>query len=321
MAVYNAAEYLDAAVGNILEQSFTDYELLIIDDGSTDHSREIATMLAEKDNRIRCIFKDRNDGLAAVRNISLREARGEYLLMVDADDLMERNTIEMAVQKAESICADVVLWDYNTFYDRNPLPASRLSDWTHTDTTDRKSLLKLPAFMPIRLIRSDYARQRNLRFPQGLTKQDIPVHWSMMTDPGCKIALIPEKLFHYRQHKGATSARKGRSVFSLAKVMDIVGEQLKADGRYEEYRDCYLAKRLTLLHGMYDFIMPQYKDEALQMIKDRMDDDALKFIKRNKSALSLRTRWFYGMLRGKPLAAVQYKSLMLGRSIYRRYAR
>lgn len=321
MAVYNAAEYMESAIRNILAQTFTDYELLLIDDGSTDRSREIAEAMAAADSRIRCIFKECNEGLAVVRNMSISEAKGEYLIMVDADDLMETDTIAKAVETADKTQADVVMWDYDVFFDKDPLPVSGPSCLSLIDTGDRKSLIYLPAFMPIRLIRTEYARERNLVFPEGLTKQDIPVHWSIMTDSRSRITLIPERLFHYRQHKNATSARKGKSLFSLAKVMDIAGDQLKADGIYQEYKECYLSKRLTLLHGMYDFIMPEYKDEALRMTRERLDDEARDFIRRNKRMLSSRTRWFYGMLQGNWIDIVRYKCLMMVRSIYRKYAR
>lgn len=321
MAVYNAEKYLSSAVRNILTQTYSDYELLLIDDGSSDSSRRIAERLAGEDSRIRLIFKEKNDGLAVVRNISIQEAKGEYLLMVDADDLMDDDTLEKGVLLADSTNADVILWDYDIFYNNESLPEPAESHLNQIDVSNRESLLNLPAFMPVRLIRLDYARNRNLSFPQGLTKQDIPVHWRMMTDENCKIALLSEKLFHYRQHTAATSARKGRSLFSLAKVMDIVGHQLKDDNIYDKYRNLYLTKRLSLLHGMYDFIQPEYKDEALQMIKDRLDSDAIAFFKSHGNLLSRRTRLFYRKLEGDLFATLAYSSIILARKIYRKYAK
>lgn len=318
MAVYNADEFLEQAVNNILAQTFRDYELLLIDDGSTDQSKSICVRLAASDSRIRCIFKDRNDGLAVVRNMSIDEAVGKYLMMVDADDVMDPRTIELAVTEAEKSCADVVIWDYDTFSGPKPNHSDKDSRLTGIDTSDRHNLLRLPAFMPVRLMRTEYIKSRGLKFPKGLTKQDIPIHWATMTDADCRIAIIPQKLFHYRQQPNATSCRKGRSLFSLAQVMDIVRAQLKTDNLYEEYRTDYMRNRLSLLHGMHDFIKPELKNEALQMIRERLDDDAVAFLKEHPDLLSRRVRLFYKMIQGNISAMIQYKSLLTLRTIYRK---
>lgn len=318
MAVYNAAEYLEEAVNCILAQTLGDFELLLIDDGSTDISKDICLRLASSDNRIHCIFKMTNDGLSVVRNISVDEASGRYILMVDADDLMDERTLEKAVAMAEDASADVVIWDYDTFSGDAPQLKQETSTFSNIIPDNRTDLLTLPAFMPIKLIRTDYIRKRALKFPKGLTKQDIPIHWAVMTDPKCNISLLPERLFHYRQQPNATSCRKGRSLFSLAKVMDIVEKQLRESGLYETYKSIFWKKRLELLHGMYDFINPELKDEAMQMIRDRIDGEGASFLRDSSSLLTLRVRIFYKMIFGSTFAKIRYNLFLGARAIYRK---
>lgn len=318
MAVYNAERYMQQAIENVLSQTYSNFELLLIDDGSTDRSREIASNYEESDSRIRCIFKPINEGLSSVRNLSIAEAKGKYLIMVDADDLMEPNTLELAVREAENSNADVVIWDYDSFCGDLPTHRDGKSRLKGIDINKRKTLLTLPAFMPVRLIRTEYARKARLEFPLGLTKQDIPVHWKMVTDENVRIAFIPQKLFHYRQHAATTSNRKGKSLFSLAKVMDIVGENLREDGLYDIYRKEYLRSRLTLLHGMYDFIKPELKKEAMTMIRERFDDDAEDFFNEDANCLSNRSRLFYKMLQGSIYARIRYDLFLGIRAIYRK---
>lgn len=317
MAVYNADRYLKPAIENILSQTYCKYELLIIDDGSTDNSINIIKGFADKDKRIRYILKSQNEGLSSVRNLSIKEARGKYLMMIDADDLFEPDAIAKAMNTALCNKADVVIWDYDTFCSGELPPAKVPSALNEIEASDRHALLYLPAFMPIRLIRTEYARSRKLEFPNGLTKQDIPVHWNIVTDSEAVIALLPERLFHYRQHPQATSSRKGKSLFSLAYVMDIVVQDLKKKNLYNEFKNDYYKKQLTLLHGMYDFISPENKDEAMKMINDRLNDDAQKYLSERIGDLPSRSQLFYRAINGSILAKISYQLFLSIRNIKR----
>ena len=86
--VYNTGPYLRPAVESILAQTFTDFELLLVDDGSHDGSAAVCDALAQEDARIR-VFHQPNGGPAHARNTGLDNARGDYIGMVDSDDLIE----------------------------------------------------------------------------------------------------------------------------------------------------------------------------------------------------------------------------------------
>ena len=90
--VYNAEKYLQRCVDSILKQSFTDFELLLIDDGSHDRSGELCDEYAKKDNRVR-VFHKENGGVSSARNVGLDNASGEYISFVDADDYLETNAM------------------------------------------------------------------------------------------------------------------------------------------------------------------------------------------------------------------------------------
>lgn len=92
--IYNAAQYLHRCIDSILSQSFTDYELLLIDDGSADESSAICDEYAVKDARIR-VFHKENGGVSSARNLGLDNAQGEWIYFVDADDEVLENTFEV----------------------------------------------------------------------------------------------------------------------------------------------------------------------------------------------------------------------------------
>lgn len=94
VAVYNAAPYLRACLDSILHQSVDDLQILCVDDASTDDSLSILSEYAARDERVEVIRLDQNQGQAAARNVALTRAKGEWILMVDADDLLGENALE-----------------------------------------------------------------------------------------------------------------------------------------------------------------------------------------------------------------------------------
>ena len=98
--VYNAEKYIKRCLDSILAQSYRYFEVLLIDDGSTDNSGKICDEYALNDNRIRVIHKE-NSGVSATRNIGITEAKGDYIAFVDSDDYIRSDMFEKMVKNAE----------------------------------------------------------------------------------------------------------------------------------------------------------------------------------------------------------------------------
>ena len=90
--VYNVEPYLRLCVNSILNQTFTDFELLLIDDGSTDYSGEICDEYASMDSRVK-VFHTTNRGVSAARNLGINKASAEWITFVDSDDWMEKGCL------------------------------------------------------------------------------------------------------------------------------------------------------------------------------------------------------------------------------------
>ena len=110
---YNAEKTVETAVKSLLAQTFTDFEAIIIEDGSTDHTREILKKLEASDSRIRVIYKDKNEGLSAGRNSGIRAAVGTYLGFLDADDWIEPTLLETVYSKGIRQNSDLILFGYS----------------------------------------------------------------------------------------------------------------------------------------------------------------------------------------------------------------
>ena len=104
--VYNTADYLDNCIKSIQAQTYTNFELLLIDDGSTDGSSELCDKYAKQNNRIR-VFHKENGGQGSARNLGLDEATGEYIAFVDSDDYVEAEMLEKLMENLLHAGADI----------------------------------------------------------------------------------------------------------------------------------------------------------------------------------------------------------------------
>ncbi len=110
--VYNVEKYLSDCINSIINQTYKNIEIILIDDGSNDTSPNICDQYEKKDNRIRVIHKQ-NEGVSIARNVGLKNAIGDWIAFVDSDDWLELNYLEELVAVAKKNNADVVLCGYN----------------------------------------------------------------------------------------------------------------------------------------------------------------------------------------------------------------
>ena len=108
--VYKTEQYLTRCVESILGQTFSDIELILIDDGSPDRCGEICDTFAKKDSRVKVIHKN-NAGVAAARNDGLRIANGKYVTVVDSDDYLDQNMYQNILEIVQKYDSDVVMCD------------------------------------------------------------------------------------------------------------------------------------------------------------------------------------------------------------------
>ncbi|MCH4551241.1 glycosyltransferase family 2 protein [Aestuariibaculum lutulentum] len=124
---YNHAQFLDEALQSVLEQNYTHWECIIVNDGSLDHTEQVANVWLEKDTRFKYVHQD-NKGLANARNVGISRAQGEFILPLDADDKISKDYVALALEafrkndslkvvycKAEKFGAETGLWELKPF--------------------------------------------------------------------------------------------------------------------------------------------------------------------------------------------------------------
>ena len=110
--VYNVEDYLEKCLTSIVEQNFQDYEIIIVNDGTTDNSEKIIENFIEKYSEKIIYIKQENKGLGGARNTGICHAKGEYLMFVDSDDYIAPNMLQVAYDKILSERADLLIFDF-----------------------------------------------------------------------------------------------------------------------------------------------------------------------------------------------------------------
>ena len=124
--VYNVVEWLDQCMDSVINQTFTDFEVLLIDDGSTDGSDLKCDDWFQKDKRIR-VFHKKHEGVWISRNFGIQKAEGKYLAFVDSDDWIDKQYIEKLYDRARKTDADIVGCDFWRFNNQTKEKSYRAS--------------------------------------------------------------------------------------------------------------------------------------------------------------------------------------------------
>lgn len=317
MAAFNVEAYLEECLDSILGQSFRCFEFIIVDDASTDRTRQILEEYAVRDSRIRLLLKDRNEGLAVARNDAITVSQGKYIAFLDADDLFHPDMLKLAFEAAEEAGAEMVLWDYVVFWDKSEIASrqSQASELARISASDKFSLLDRPAFAWTRLVLLDVIKRSGISFPEGLTYQDVPVHWRLVTQLD-RIILLPQRLAYYRQRPGATTAGKGIKRADYFTVLDQVEAGLREAGLFDVYADVFTARQLSVFHGIQDIVSAEHRATVMRMIEDRLSERHCTYLDSGKP-LRWTTRAFFRALRGSQLAKLSLAARSGARRLYR----
>ena len=110
--VYNIENYIEECICSILEQSYNDLELILVDDGATDSSGDICDKFSQKDNRVKVIHRE-NGGLACAVNTGLKHVTGEWIVFVDGDDCISESAIQHVMELQQKYDSDLVIYDFS----------------------------------------------------------------------------------------------------------------------------------------------------------------------------------------------------------------
>lgn len=219
--VYNAEKYLRQCLDSILNQSFKDFELLLIDDGSKDRSGKICDEYAVNDKRIR-VFHQENRGSSLARKVGIDIAQGEYIVAIDADDWVDTTHLEILIQAVQSTHADIIMtayWKHNT--DGQVIQMSNTPTGSDALTWQKDHLqLRCHSGLWNKMFRTELLRSPATLIPRYSYYEDMAITVSYLEQ--CeKVHYSPIATYHYQITDGSITFHKDVDV-RMMRLNDVV---------------------------------------------------------------------------------------------------
>lgn len=202
--VYNAEQYINRCIDSILNQTFQNFEVLLINDGSTDGSDRICKKLSEKDKRIK-YFEKKNQGVSQTRQFGIEKAKGKYSIHIDPDDWIELNALELLYKNAIYNNSDIVICDFyiNTKNTQKILKQCP-SSLNHANVL-KDLFWGLRGSCCNKLIRHSCYKRYNISFPPNINYcEDFIVCTKLLLNT-ISISYEANALYHYDQNSNANS--------------------------------------------------------------------------------------------------------------------
>ena len=239
--VYKAEKYLRKCVDSILAQTFRDFEVLLVDDGSPDRSGAICDEYARKDPRVRVIHKE-NGGVSSARQRGLDDARGEYTIHADPDDWVEPNMLEELYAKAKAEDADMVICDYYLNSSRGQRYVKQQPSSLDHETVLRDLFQRLTGSLCNKLIKRACYKGNEIKFPKTDLGEDLYVISAILLKEKVSVCYIPLAYYHYEQelNENTISRKKGRE---LVRLLDEMHQDLDALLLQSKVRCEYLQRK------------------------------------------------------------------------------
>ena len=232
--VYNTAPYLRRCLDSVLAQTQKDFEILAVDDGSTDESPTILKEYQEKFPEWIQVLRKENGGLSDARNFGLRRATGDYIAFLDSDDFLAPDFIQSILALLEREKADLVLFDcYYEFDSGKRIPFSVLKPYSGE--------LKKDALLAAPMAWSRVFHRRLLGedpFLRGIYYEDLEMTPKTVLKAE-RIAYLPRPLYHYYQRSGSImrQAEFSPKLLDIFTVTESVYRAFSEAGRLEEFRE------------------------------------------------------------------------------------
>ena len=279
--VYKVEAYLDRCVESVLAQTYKDFELILVDDGSPDRCGEMCDGWAKRDARIRVIHQA-NAGLGAARNAGAAVATGKYIAFVDSDDVVDPEIWSKSIAYAERLNLQMVLFEEVQFEDATG--AENFDNWTrcrlpaqcHGRAFTRKDIKRSPfhtcCYAHNRIVLREFYGQR--KFPEGVLYEDAPMHYELLFDAK-RIGAIEEPLYRYRLRGDSLMKRADARVLDHIKVLRMVEKTVYSRGLgrklFVEFADYQsgMASRCGQLNPEFEFISEAFRDIVRGKIRPR----------------------------------------------------
>lgn len=289
--VYNVEQYLEQCIESISSQTFTDYELILVDDCSTDGSGE----MCDRYPGAAVIHKRENEGLAEARNSGLEICKGEYVIFIDSDDfLIDNLAFEKIHRRIRDTGCDVLMFGYKKYYEQKKLYRSTIVG-NMRDDAELEELIRSNAYKALswnKVTRNALLHANHMRFPKGIIGEDLIWCYELLLN-AVHIAVLKDEIYAYRQRDGSIRYekedwKKKRNIESVLYSIKycLYNIQVPEDSRYLLYS--YLAYEFSWFLGRVSPFWNDYRSEVR----------ALKFLLKYRLSNKVKKVWMLYRLAG-----------------------
>ena len=279
MPVYNRADLVGRAIESILNQTFQDFEFVIVDDGSTDNTRAVLNTWANRDRRIRVIGYSQNKGISYARQYGLENARGEFVAVMDSDDVSFPNRLDVTVRYLRdhpdvmAVSARVVR--FNDQSEKTVLTDEKNTDLFYetayrVEYTGAECSLRMifnNLFQnTVALFRRDFVKKHNISYNTSLVSAEDYDFWASFILAGGRMTILENSLGFVRKHQTNTSAyytqMKEASDWITQRLIRRFFEPTESQGRYwpEIWIQCEVLKKIRYLNETEKVFLKQEVD-------------------------------------------------------------
>ncbi len=205
--VYNVEKYLTEMLDSIYNQTFLQFEIIIVNDGSTDKSEEIILKYCKEHNNI-VYLKQSNLGVSEARNLAIKKIKGKYTLFLDSDDYIENSMLEKLYNAIESNNADIAICGFKRIYENKNKEETVLFNvdknkiYNNSEIVDKMLNTEIRGFLWNKLFLTENVIKYNMHFEKGRYIQDwAPVFKQVINAE--KIVFVNEPLYYYRQRENS----------------------------------------------------------------------------------------------------------------------
>ena len=274
--VYNVEDYLHVCLNSILNQTFQDFEIVCIDDVSTDSSSEILEYFANKDSRIR-IITENNAGPAAARNKGLARVRGEYVIFLDADDFYEITLLELLYKIAVRDNLDITVAKYNIFnnstssFEENMKidhgdifePGKIVSKNEYPD----QILQSVTGYVWNKLFKRSFLKEKNLSFNPWIRVFEDVYFIITALAVADRVGKVFEILVHHRVYSGQSKNKLFKKYYAQVPLLYAqIKEFLRANGMFIPLAKSFMNLSASRCYAIYNILWRDAKQEFWDMI-------------------------------------------------------
>lgn len=230
--VYNVSNYLRRCLDSILKQTYSKFEIILVNDGSTDGSAAICQEYLEKDSRIRLVHQE-NQGPSAARNLGISLAKGEYLTFIDSDDFVEEAYLELLYRSLVVNQADISICNFTSYNEERHMfmftitsemyfeKTYSVQDWLRQESTGANNFHLVFTFSPMKLFKRSL--WDGIRYPIGRLREDDATIYKLYLKAE-KIAYINQALYYYSQRPAGLS--RNIMLEDITSMISIAEERL-----------------------------------------------------------------------------------------------